>query len=398
MVMSEKSTASIFSKFLFLTLFLACAATSMETSASSVLGNKGRYSHENIIDGNFQTAWVEGDSGDGAGEWVMLDFGHERLLTYLGVINGYAKFAEKKRENDLWHSNNRVFVATLAFSDGTEKDVAFRDARLMQYLRINKKTSFVKLTIKSIYKGTDYKDACISEIVPVFDKQMKFDDSTHQRVEDDSTHTDIFYDYHYYVGPLEVELTRGVSGYFGRLEGVPQRASDSVYYFGQFEIAYDDKSRFTIASSNLDIEGIHRRIEYRYVFEHSNYCVWLGADKKSRYFPNYKTELSYYGPWEKMNLKEGAWSIFERDPEPISFTIDSIEIAVYPDRQKEKDAARDYLESNPFSIKPFKIEKEVEKWEKTKKVKIRSSQILINYRQEKMRNNVYLILPVSCGT
>lgn len=57
--------------------------------ASSRMEVYGRvFTKENAIDGDPQTAWAEGVSGPGVGEWLILDLGRRRYLTAVSVIPG----------------------------------------------------------------------------------------------------------------------------------------------------------------------------------------------------------------------------------------------------------------------------------------------------------------------
>lgn len=151
------------------------------TSASSILNDKSSYSHKNCIDGNYNTAWVEGNKSDGKNEWIKLDFGEEKHLSYLGIIPGYLKFNSKG--TDLWTANNQVKKASIILSDSSTKNITFNHLpkptqgptdnnfalKAIHYFKIDKKTSFVKLKIDSVLLGEKYNDACISEIIPIFD-------------------------------------------------------------------------------------------------------------------------------------------------------------------------------------------------------------------------------------
>ncbi|HCL57902.1 MAG TPA: hypothetical protein DHW82_12970 [Spirochaetia bacterium] len=161
--------------FLWMTLFSSQIIFGAEykTSASSVLDNAKRYSHENIIDGNISTCWSEGGKGIGKGEWVQIDFGIEKDLYYLGIIPGYSKYNDKVGE--VWFKNPRLKKAKLEFSDHSILEVEFVDKQQMQFFEINKKTRFVKLIIEDVYPTLKWEDTSISEILPVFEniKEMQ---------------------------------------------------------------------------------------------------------------------------------------------------------------------------------------------------------------------------------
>lgn len=115
----------------------------------------------NICDGNVRTAWVEGAEGDGLGESILIDFGKEKAISSLDIINGFAK------EERLYYANHRVKRIMISFSDGRSQEFDLQDKNLgYQTIQLHGpvKTSFIKLTILGIYCGTKYSDTCISEV------------------------------------------------------------------------------------------------------------------------------------------------------------------------------------------------------------------------------------------
>jgi len=131
-------------------------------SASSELKEVG-YNHEtkNVIDNNKTTAWVEGSADDGIGEWIKLENDSTQNISGIKIINGYTK------GNDLYYQNNRVSKITLEFSDGSSSTYDLKDGVFdFQNIDFGKtiSTKYIKITIAGIYKGSIYKDTCISEI------------------------------------------------------------------------------------------------------------------------------------------------------------------------------------------------------------------------------------------
>ncbi len=113
-----------------------------------------------VMDGDQATAWAEGETGPGLGQWIMADFqepgGYE--VYRVGVLPGWAK-------DDLFTEYNRVKSATLHFSDGTSRKIELEDKQAMQFFEIEPvQTSYVKLVIDQVYRGTRYDDTCISEM------------------------------------------------------------------------------------------------------------------------------------------------------------------------------------------------------------------------------------------
>lgn len=122
------------------------------------------YSPSFIIDGNLTTAWIEGGSGEGIGEWVRCDFGKTVMLKKIVVYPGYFK------NESIWAKNNRVASATLYFSDGSSIEFDFEDVMKPQTIDIGIKTDYVKLVIEDVFVGeSDIEDTAISEINFVFE-------------------------------------------------------------------------------------------------------------------------------------------------------------------------------------------------------------------------------------
>ncbi|MBN2380998.1 discoidin domain-containing protein [candidate division WOR-3 bacterium] len=138
----------------------------VKASSSSALepGQYGTYEAENTIDGLTSTCWADGEDGKGIGEWVKLTFPKDVTVTRFGMIPGYDRYSEEI--GDRFYLNLRVKKATLEFSDGSTKELIFKDNRKMQYFELDPKiTKYVKITIQDVYtdKAKD-KDLCISEI------------------------------------------------------------------------------------------------------------------------------------------------------------------------------------------------------------------------------------------
>ncbi len=120
------------------------------------------YDAGNAIDGRRDTAWVEGVSGPGIGEWIRLDFDREVTLHRVIVQPGYFKSPQ------IWSENNRVASLAANFSDGSSRELAFTDLMEGQSIALGQlKTRWVRLVIKSVYYGTNpgpYNDTALSEV------------------------------------------------------------------------------------------------------------------------------------------------------------------------------------------------------------------------------------------
>lgn len=140
----------------------AGAALHITTTASStrVPLKSFTYDAAHVLDGDLQTAWIEGVPGPGLGEWIRCDFDREVKLNRVRLTPGYFKNAS------IWRQNNRVAAATLYFSDGTSRSYTFPDQMQWQPLDTGGvRTRFVRLVITDMYPGSvDSEDTAISEI------------------------------------------------------------------------------------------------------------------------------------------------------------------------------------------------------------------------------------------
>ncbi|MFA4875027.1 MAG: discoidin domain-containing protein [bacterium] len=135
------------------------------TTSSTLAHQAGNsYSPINAIDGNGRTAWVEGAAGDGIGEWIKVSYDSPMPIDGIYFNNGYGKTAKSYSEN------GRVREAEIATENGSfVKTLLDKKEEIQIRLPANmagKKTRWVKLTIKSVYPGTKYKDTAIGEFRP----------------------------------------------------------------------------------------------------------------------------------------------------------------------------------------------------------------------------------------
>lgn len=150
-------------------------------SVSSQL--KGNYSKENLLDGNFATAWVEGKADNGVNEQIVIDLDDYKLAA-IGIVAGYAK------NGQVYWANNRVKKVRIEREvvnggDPTKTSVETEEKLLkdLSVLETPDKNNFFKvlnlvgdyggyvevrkvtITILDTYNGTKYNDTCISEIL-----------------------------------------------------------------------------------------------------------------------------------------------------------------------------------------------------------------------------------------
>jgi eukaryotic-like serine/threonine-protein kinase len=133
------------------------AAQAIAVQSSSALSDE--YNPGNTRDDRIETAWVEGATGAGVGEWVAFTF-QPQTIQFVEIYPGYGKSSE------LFYANNRLKRATLIFSDGTRASVQLFDQMRMQTVVLQKgvRASSLRLIIEEVYPGTKYEDTVIAEI------------------------------------------------------------------------------------------------------------------------------------------------------------------------------------------------------------------------------------------
>lgn len=140
---------------------ISISATASSTRAAFA-GNT--YEPGNVLDGRLMTAWAEGASGAGIGEWIRCDFGREVTLNRISIAPGYFKSPQ------IWARNNRLAAATISFSDGTSRPFRFPDRMEEQILEVGAvKTSWARIVIDEVYQGAD-PDTSISQLAFEFAK------------------------------------------------------------------------------------------------------------------------------------------------------------------------------------------------------------------------------------
>ncbi|MBS0658108.1 MAG: hypothetical protein JSR82_07665 [Verrucomicrobia bacterium] len=141
--------------------------TIYEATASSVLtpSKSGQtYGPENMRKRyGGEHAWAEGTEGDGIGESVTLTVTNPLPLAALLVFPGF-HHSEKK---DLWSKNNRVASAQITLNgehtfQANFPDEVFREPYPVPVRGYDKPVRTVKLVIKSVHRGSAYRDTCIS--------------------------------------------------------------------------------------------------------------------------------------------------------------------------------------------------------------------------------------------
>jgi hypothetical protein len=171
---SVKKTSNSSLKYIVLVILILIAAVGLmvwfnsgakETitaTASSTRSSAGEITYHpgNVLDQSLATAWSEGVSGPGRGEWLRCDFNREVKLNRIIITPGYFKTPE------LWKQNNRLASATFYFSDGTSRGFTFPDRMVEQKLELGGiKTSWVRMVIGDVYLGSvDAEDTLVSNL------------------------------------------------------------------------------------------------------------------------------------------------------------------------------------------------------------------------------------------
>jgi hypothetical protein len=115
-----------------------------------------------VIDGRLDTSWQP--HGTGVGHWIRLNLGGTYTVTKVAVANGYQNYTSSF--GNLFLKNSRVRRATLSFSNGSSVSMSF-PSRVSGYISRsipNKRTSYVRFKIRSVYRGDRWKDLAVSEI------------------------------------------------------------------------------------------------------------------------------------------------------------------------------------------------------------------------------------------
>ncbi|MDH5380827.1 MAG: hypothetical protein OEW75_08245 [Cyclobacteriaceae bacterium] len=180
-----------------------CGGGPKMISSSSFLESQGtnNYKASNIHDFSLKSAWIEGGSGYGIGEFIDYKFSAASpRITEIKVVNGYVK-------NQITYTNNSRVKRLKVLVNG--KPYAFlnlKDTRSIQIFNINPLGSdpnnsdnlldnpdwVMRFEILEVYKGDKYKDTAITEIffdgidVHCFSKgtKIKMSDRTEKNIED----------------------------------------------------------------------------------------------------------------------------------------------------------------------------------------------------------------------
>ena len=117
-----------------------------------------------ICDGTLENAWCEGVDGYGENEWVKVEFDGSYYIQKMEIFAGYHK-SEK-----LFGENSRPKELLIVF-DGPDGQISefvrFDDEMKSQVLTFEPAhyATSVTIYIQSVYKGTEFEDTLISEVI-----------------------------------------------------------------------------------------------------------------------------------------------------------------------------------------------------------------------------------------
>ncbi len=132
-----------------------------DVSESSYLTEDDRiYKASNAFDGDPATAWSEGISGTGEGEYIYVSLDSEYSISGFKIKNGYHK------SQSLYTKNSRPKMLEVIFSDGSSEVIELDDSMTTQKITFSEPyvSDSMEFRIKAVYSGTDYDDTLISEI------------------------------------------------------------------------------------------------------------------------------------------------------------------------------------------------------------------------------------------
>lgn len=143
----------------------------MTTAASSTYsGDRATHDAVNLLDGDTKTNWTEGVPGDGIGEYVEFGFYDSYLLNAIYIFPG------NQYDKSRYLDNSRPEHVTVTFSDGSTMQFTLKDMMEGQAMVLSEPvvTDSVRITIDSVFHGSEYTDTVISDVafdayMPVFE-------------------------------------------------------------------------------------------------------------------------------------------------------------------------------------------------------------------------------------
>lgn len=136
------------------------------------------YIPANVLDDDSFSSWVLNDDKYGENEWIKISFDKEIEVNKLYILNGFGD----REDKETYKKDNRVKTLEAEFSNGENQTIELEDGSLDEQEIVLEKpvtTSYVKLTIKDVYKGSErYKLTCIGSIGINYPRVNGNDDET----------------------------------------------------------------------------------------------------------------------------------------------------------------------------------------------------------------------------
>jgi hypothetical protein len=132
---------------------------SVSATSTHVDGDPAKYSAVNVLDGDTETCWSEGVSGDGIGERLRFELPAARAIQRIDIVSGYAK-------GDLYQRNSRPKRLGVMLSDGSVHHWDLRDTAEWQSFTLPQPATvfFFELIVEEAYSGSSWSDCSISEV------------------------------------------------------------------------------------------------------------------------------------------------------------------------------------------------------------------------------------------
>src|SRR4029077_3924013 len=137
-----------------------------DATASSTLAPQGKhhYDVQNIKGRPDEgSPWAEGAKDDGIGDSITLNV--KRPLPLYGIMMrpGYWEY----NNDSLWKKNNRIGALEITLNDEqtfteTIPDETFQNPYLIRVRDYAKPVTKIKMVIKGVHRGTQFRDTCIS--------------------------------------------------------------------------------------------------------------------------------------------------------------------------------------------------------------------------------------------
>ncbi len=137
----------------------------LDYDATSTLDDDRAYRAENAFDGDIATAWSEGAAGSGAGEGLYVIASRHATLTGFSIYGGYGK------SKDTYKRNARVKRLTIYADSEKIQTFTLKDERKAQRFTLDEPAEGLVFLfqIDTVYPGSRYEDACISELSPMIE-------------------------------------------------------------------------------------------------------------------------------------------------------------------------------------------------------------------------------------